>query len=486
MTSPSSSDLPPPPVSQIRSIFEGIAAAKNTNNSPATKVVPLPPPTPASSRPRLPTNAPADDHPSHSSVDLTQALKRPPPPLPTSAPLTRAGSSASSHGGALAASALPAEYPQANPPTASAHFAPLVPSRLQTTRSAVAQPSGILKSASSEKDAPFTDSPVVETTPNVRPSAIARPSPIPPPVPSRSAQLSRHSTGTKLNGNSNAQDDEIVEATLSSATVALAQRKAPPPPPSRRPFTSSRSPSPQPPSPKPSDAPELPLRSKAPRLGHAYSNSRDAKSVQLLGELEDNSSFATTSMSGSSLLSHTNSLTSSSSGLDETPDEIERTPGQRPRRGSMPSASGQNNLFTVQPLERAVTEAPGIIKTPRNQAPAPPPRMSLGNRPNVPPRPAARNVTPTQHLIVPHHSGSPTPPPLPARGGGERSVSDDDASSASSATAIPNGAPLPPPRRMVPSDPSSSASPPPSHPSIGKGPISASPQGAKLYSAINK
>ncbi|KAG9019080.1 hypothetical protein FRB90_006603 [Tulasnella sp. 427] len=63
---------------------------------------------------------------------------------------------------------------------------------------------------------------------------------------------------------------------------------------------------------------------------------------------------------------------------------------------------------------------------------------------------------------------------------------DDDASSASSATAIPNGAPLPPPRRTVPSDPSSSAGLPPLHPSSGKGPISASPKGAKLYSAINK
>lgn len=154
----------------------------------------------------------------------------------------------------------------------------------------------------------------------------------------------------------------------------------------------------------------------------------------------------------------------------------------------MPLTVLHHEQLAAHPLERAVTEAP-VMKT---QPPAPPPRIGLGNRPNVPPRPPTRNITPTQHLTVPNHAGSPTPPPLPARGGGDRTslaVSDDDASSASSATAIPNGAPLPPPRRTVPLDTSTCATPPPAHPAIGKGLVSSAPippQGAKLYSAINK
>lgn len=487
-SSQSSSDLPPPPVSQIRSIFEGIAAKSATNNSPASKVVPLPQPNATTSRDRSPKSPTREDHPSTATVDFTKALKRPPPPLPTSAPFANAGTSSSSEGGGLAASALPAEYPLGNVPTSSTHSAPLVPSRLQTKVSG-SQPTGILNHPSGDKETPFTESPVVETTPNVRPSAMARPAPsaVPPRVPPRSAQLSRHSTGSKLHDNSNEHDEETVQATLSSAAAALAQRKAPPPPPARRPFTSSRSPSPQPPSPRHSDPPELPARVKAPALGHTPSNSRDARSAPLIGELDDNSSFATTSASGSSLLSKTSSLTSYS-GLDEPTDEVDRNPGLGARRGSMPLTVLHHEQLAAHPLERAVTEAP-VMKT---QPPAPPPRIGLGNRPNVPPRPPTRNITPTQHLTVPNHAGSPTRPPLPARGGGDRTslaVSDDDASSASSATAIPNGAPLPPPRRTVPLDTSTSATPPPAHPAIGKGLVSSSPippQGAKLYSAINK
>lgn len=102
MASPqSSSDLPPPPVSQIRSIFEGIAAKSTTNNSPASKVVPLPQPSPKTSKDHTPKSSTREDHASTAAPELIQALKRQPPPPPTSTPLTRAGLVSSSRLGVL-------------------------------------------------------------------------------------------------------------------------------------------------------------------------------------------------------------------------------------------------------------------------------------------------------------------------------------------------------------------------------------------------
>lgn len=231
------------------------------------------------------------------------------------------------------------------------------------------------------------------------------------------------------------------------------------------PFRPSRSPSPHlPASPHP---PELPIRRSRPPSSIQYDIPPGPSAVPMMYDADDSSSNAFGSSDGSTALS----ITSPSTEVDDNP-AVHAYPGIGERRGSLPVAVLRHGQLETEHMgmERSVTDH--TVATRDSLRPVPPPRVGLGNRPSMPPRPPTRKASPT-HLTPP---GSTLPPPLPSRNGSEHALavtSDDDASSSSATTAIATSAPPPLPRRIPPAHPETSKSaspvPPPSHPGIGIG-----------------
>ncbi|KAG8903825.1 hypothetical protein FRB99_002676, partial [Tulasnella sp. 403] len=494
---PQPSDPSPQPVSQIRSMFEGMAA-KNSN--PSNLVPPLTPSrlrkeSPPKSPPPSPKPIQSRNAASSHSKDLAQALKRA-PPLPPSALVVQGRSSPpnTSSPQTLAPSPLPPDVPARPPSTALSN--PLV------SHSDIAL---LTEPVTTGTQKPFS-TPLKRSTPSPQPrndessgdSTVMAHPPLPPRI--------RHNSGSN-------PPDEVSSA---SSTPSALQRKAPPPPPaSKRPYPSSRSPSPQPPSaPAPKlPPPELPARplqaSETSRTSQPRPHpSREGTSSTVTATEADGLSLAaSSSTSGSSLVSKISSTTSSSTGIGDTllAKRLLNDQESGPRRGSMPDDVLHHEQLQVEEPSNMERSATDPIEHDKGSAkpPPPPPRLGLGGRPvlppGVPPRPPSRRVTPTtQHLIVPNSS---TPPPLPSRDRNSLIISDDDASSSSAATTTGNHAgggvlapPPPPPRRTVTIDalshsPVSTTAPPPLHPGLGRPSHSHRPSAGSsgaLYNAVNK